>query len=341
MATWTAQGAGDFGAFTDGKSTIWSSDGGTTWLGDGGADTFLLYNAAHKTDTFVGKTGTAISITNALSGTIWAAAINGAGTSTFTIAEDCTINADLTAGTAATFLINGGTPTVTIVGDITGGATSSDSCVAVSVAAVLTVTGDVTGGSASAAMGIDLSAAATVTINGNVTGGSNAGAYGVYSTSSTATLTVNGNVTASDGVAVLAASIMSVTVNGGNIIDTATVPAMYRANIKFNPGATNYCRIKTGTTPTTRDYYYDLPDASAVRETDTVAGVTGTVLTRTLSAANDTVAEGYYAATTLSAVDTDLAVGNIKSGTTIFGFAGEAAGGVGGVFVTKQSGIGV
>jgi len=44
--------------------------------------------------------------------------------------------------------------------------------------------------------------------------------------------------------------------------------------------------------------------------------------TRTLNPANDTVQEGYYAATTLSAVDADLAVGNIKSGVTIFGFLG-------------------
>ncbi len=44
--------------------------------------------------------------------------------------------------------------------------------------------------------------------------------------------------------------------------------------------------------------------------------------TRTLSAANDTVTEGYYAGTTLSAVDTDLAVGNIKKDTIIFGFTG-------------------
>ncbi len=44
--------------------------------------------------------------------------------------------------------------------------------------------------------------------------------------------------------------------------------------------------------------------------------------TRTLSAANETVQEGYYAATTLSAVDADLAVGNIKKDIVIFGFTG-------------------
>ena len=53
------------------------------------------------------------------------------------------------------------------------------------------------------------------------------------------------------------------------------------------------------------------------------AQVTGTMATRTLSAANDTVQAGYYAATTLSAVDTDLATANIKAGTTIFGVAGD------------------
>jgi hypothetical protein len=48
--------------------------------------------------------------------------------------------------------------------------------------------------------------------------------------------------------------------------------------------------------------------------------------TKTLSNANETVAAGYYAATTLSAVDGDLAVGNIKNGVTIFGFLGTYAG---------------
>jgi hypothetical protein len=42
----------------------------------------------------------------------------------------------------------------------------------------------------------------------------------------------------------------------------------------------------------------------------------------TLNAANDTVAAGYYEATTLSAVDTDLVVGNIKHGVNIFGKVG-------------------
>ena len=70
--------------------------------------------------------------------------------------------------------------------------------------------------------------------------------------------------------------------------------------------------------------------ATAV-EADTLSGKTfyvggavktGTIPTRTLSAENETIAAGYYAATTLSAVDTDLTVGNIKTGITIFGKLG-------------------
>jgi hypothetical protein len=53
------------------------------------------------------------------------------------------------------------------------------------------------------------------------------------------------------------------------------------------------------------------------------AEVTGSLATRTLSAANDTVQAGYYAATTLSAVDADLAAANIRSGATVFGVAGD------------------
>lgn len=49
--------------------------------------------------------------------------------------------------------------------------------------------------------------------------------------------------------------------------------------------------------------------------------------TQTLNPANENVPAGYYAATTLSAVDGDLAPGNIADGVTIFGFLGTFAGG--------------
>ncbi|MBB1127443.1 hypothetical protein HUK38_14665, partial [Thiospirillum jenense] len=49
---------------------------------------------------------------------------------------------------------------------------------------------------------------------------------------------------------------------------------------------------------------------------------TGGLATQTLSNTNDTVSAGYYAATTLHAVDADLVADNIKSGVSIFGVAG-------------------
>ena len=54
------------------------------------------------------------------------------------------------------------------------------------------------------------------------------------------------------------------------------------------------------------------------------AAVTGTIATVTLSPANDTVSNGYYVATTLHAVDANLAAGNIATNVTIFGIAGTA-----------------
>lgn len=52
----------------------------------------------------------------------------------------------------------------------------------------------------------------------------------------------------------------------------------------------------------------------------------GTMPVQTLDPANDTVSTGYYAAGTLSAVDTDLAPANIKTGVVIFGKTGTYAG---------------
>ncbi len=65
-------------------------------------------------------------------------------------------------------------------------------------------------------------------------------------------------------------------------------------------------------------------DVKAPRTFFSVTGgiKTGTMATVALDPANSTVNAGYYAATTLQAVDADLAVGNIKSGVTIFGFLG-------------------
>ena len=55
--------------------------------------------------------------------------------------------------------------------------------------------------------------------------------------------------------------------------------------------------------------------------------VIGTLPVQSLSAASTAVEAGYYAATDLNAVDTDLAAGNIRQGTVVLGIAGTLEGG--------------
>lgn len=83
-----------------------------------------------------------------------------------------------------------------------------------------------------------------------------------------------------------------------------------------------------GTMYTLKQIYEAIPtiDATKILQGTTYLGVGGTILTRTLSASSETVNAGYYTTTTLSAVDSDLLVGSIKSGITIFGIAGSYAG---------------
>ena len=52
------------------------------------------------------------------------------------------------------------------------------------------------------------------------------------------------------------------------------------------------------------------------------SAVTGAIPTRTLSATTTVVGAGYYAATTLAAVDADLAAANLRTGVVLFGVAG-------------------
>lgn len=244
MATWYAQlSATSFFSVSGGTtSNQWNAatNGSGAWLdlsADYSADTF---NSNAKTTIAIDANVTAASLTSAAAAGTWT--INTTGV---------TITANLVCGTAATFLMNSGTPTVTIVGNLAGGASSNDSCVDLSVAGTLNVTGDVTGGSAAAAYGINISAAATVNITGTVTGGSNVGAYGVHngSTPSGVAISVTGSLVASTGnaVASLGSGAATLAVANGNIVDTATVNAflMRAGTYSFDPGVGNYFRIRT------------------------------------------------------------------------------------------------
>jgi len=81
-----------------------------------------------------------------------------------------------------------------------------------------------------------------------------------------------------------------------------------------------------GSGKTLTEIYNAIPtiNPSKLLNDTTYLGITGNISTQTLSSANGTVGAGYYGATTLSAVDTDLIAGNIKSGVTLFGVAGDS-----------------
>jgi len=77
----------------------------------------------------------------------------------------------------------------------------------------------------------------------------------------------------------------------------------------------------TGTFPNDGTATTDDVKTDSTFYTNSAAKLTGTG-TKTLSSANDTVSAGYYEATTLSAVDADLAAANIKKDVDIFGKVG-------------------
>ncbi len=106
-------------------------------------------------------------------------------------------------------------------------------------------------------------------------------------------------------------------VDGLDAIDTD----LASANIKS--GATIFGKAGAATVQDIADADLTVAEAPTGKKFYAVTGgvKTGTG-TKTLDPANDTVNAGYYVATTLSVVDADLAVGNIKSGVTIFGFLG-------------------
>ncbi|MCA9352408.1 hypothetical protein KC866_03420 [Patescibacteria group bacterium] len=96
-----------------------------------------------------------------------------------------------------------------------------------------------------------------------------------------------------------------------------SVEASHPLNPTSGPGATFH---------SLSEIYNLIPtiDPDTVLEGTTYLGIDGTIQTRTLSASSNTVLAGYYNATTLSSVDSDLTAANITSGTDLFGVTGTA-----------------
>jgi hypothetical protein len=131
--------------------------------------------------------------TNATPGIAGGGNFNVTASVTITITDGIQSSHSAT-NTSAVLNISTGTPTVTVNGNIAGGAGASRRGITVSVAADVTINGDLTGGTGGGSVGLLLSGAATVTINGSVTGGGVASTYGINGTSSSSRLTIVGPV---------------------------------------------------------------------------------------------------------------------------------------------------
>lgn len=159
---------------------------------------------------------------------------------------------------------------------------------------------------------------------------------------------VTGNIKAGVNIFGVAGTLITSPTYGDNdptkVLNTATNPGTFDPNTisTYNTSNLSIGTVKSGTAfgnSLTGEYpsvTYPLPgDTGAGDAVDsnilsgleawTKAGtlITGTMPTQTLSPNNDTVSAGYYNATTLSAIDTDLISANILSGKTIFGIAGK------------------
>ena len=78
---------------------------------------------------------------------------------------------------------------------------------------------------------------------------------------------------------------------------------------------------------TLKQIYEAIPDIDADKMLTTAdyMGITGTIQTREISSTTPAISAGYYTATNLTTIDTDLQAGNILSGVNIFGVTGTSS----------------
>lgn len=139
------------------------------------------------------------------------------------------------------------------------------------------------------------------------------------------------------------------------LIDNDTDPFVAKASSDYTLAAANTIDRATGWpgvmegqtamngTPDIGAIHHAGPAAANVRATDyTASGAAGSIATITPSNATVSQDAGYYAAFNLSTVDADLAAGNIKKDTVVFGVTGTyEGGGGGGIWMPRARTVGV
>lgn len=172
-----------------------------------------------------------------------------------------------------------GSQSVSVYAHVTGGTTACLSNIAGTT--TINIIGDITAGTSNAAFGLQKTVVSTQTYNitGDIRPGNsvNSGRYGIHITTTNTTINITGDVYGSDygpNPGINCTTISPTITVTGNIIN-GKYPAIVGPCI-YTPAATNYIRYP-GSGSTTKNYYYDIPDAANVRNNDTVAGVTGTL----------------------------------------------------------------
>ena len=163
----------------------------------------------------------------------------------FTVSSAVTIAANIMAGNSTSCITTMGSGyTLTINGNITGGGFSSTCGINNATAVNIIVTGNATGGSAGMAIA---NSTGNITIYGNVTGGGPGSTGGI---SNSGTVTVYGNVVATTSGSGIYSQLSTaiLTINSGNLINTATMQAVSGYISVYNPGPSNYVRCQTSGT---------------------------------------------------------------------------------------------
>ena len=298
--------------FYDGDDTVTATEAEVVAL-----DTDLMAgNIASGKDIF-GVTGTAVVATGdataaqVLTGTTFSNA-SGAGLSgsMANVGQQ-----DITPGASAQTITQGyhdGTGTVAGDADLVGGNIASGKDIFGVTGTAVVATGDAT--AAQVLTGTTFSNASGAGLSGSM---ANVGQQDITPGASAQTITQGYH----DGTGTVAGDPDLVT---GNIRSGVTIFGV--------SGATNVVNTSEATNPV----------VTARMKTGDVAFVNGTKVTgsgtQTLSDASTTVNEGYYAATNLVTVDTDLTADNIKKDTAIFGVTGTYEGGGGAPAPVEKTG---
>jgi hypothetical protein len=283
MATYYAQGAG----------VIDEVEWDTTAAG-GGTD--LVWANLDPADILVAN-GKAITIDLSFTcAKISTLAYTGTVGGSFTVTAACTITADLEYGSAGgeTCLTTSGTGyALVITGDIlasTGGVASKRGLSVVTALTSVTINGDVTGGAGTSNHGVNVESGTTVTVNGSVTQGTGSSARGIHSNGAVIVNNgiVSGIATQPSGNAIYTSAASGITLNNCNLIyGTGSSPVL--GAIIFNPGANNYIQIpKTTGGAGTYKYGKTIPaadvrsgvdgDGANAPATGTLAGGGGSVI---------------------------------------------------------------